>query len=271
MRRIRIFDTTLRDGEQSPGVALLPGAKLEIARQLDRLGVDSIEAGFPVSSPGELEGVRLVAGAGLRARVYGLARAKREDIDAVEAAGVKSAHVFIATSDLHLSAKLRITRDEALRRAEESVRYAKSKGMEVEFSAEDATRTDPDFLKRVYRAVEAAGADSVDIPDTVGYATPKYMAVITRQVVEAISIPVSVHCHNDLGLAVANSIAAVEAGASCVHATVNGVGERSGNAARREVRDGDRLPSGLQDLAHGVRALRDARAAEQGDSGRELI
>ena len=235
MREIRIFDTTLRDGEQSPGVALRPEAKLEIARQLDRLGVDALEAGFPISSPGEMEGVRLVAGAGLRAEVYGLARAKREDIDAVSAAGVHSAHVFIATSDLHLKAKLGITREEALRRAEDAVMYAKSKGMAVEFSAEDATRTEAEFLKRVYRTVEDAGADSIDIPDTVGYATPKYMAEITRQVVSAVSIPVSVHCHNDLGLAVANSIAAVEAGASCVHSTVNGVGERSGNAALEEV------------------------------------
>lgn len=182
MRRIKVFDTTLRDGEQSPGVALAPGGKLTIARQLDALGVDMIEAGFPASSPGERREVRLVAEAGLRAEVYGLARAKREDIDAVIDSGVRSVHVFIATSDIHLERKLRITRDEALRMAEDSVGYAKSKGMTVMFSAEDATRTDMAFLKKVYRAVEKAGADSINIPDTVGCMDTGRMALITAQI-----------------------------------------------------------------------------------------
>src|SRR5271157_1765356 len=147
MRRIKIFDTTLRDGEQSPGVALVPEGKLTIARQLAALGVDMIEAGFPISSPGELKGARLVAEAGLKSEIYGLARAKKEDIDAVLAAGITSVHVFIATSDLHLEHKLRITRDDALRMAVDAVGYAKSKGATVMFSAKDATRTDMAFLK----------------------------------------------------------------------------------------------------------------------------
>ena len=235
MRRIKVFDTTLRDGEQTPGVALRPEAKLAIATQLDTMRVDMIEAGFPITSPGEMAGVRSVAQAGLRAEVYGLARAKREDIDAVLGTGLTSVHVFIATSDIHLEHKLRITRDEALRLAEDSVRYAKSRGMTVMFSAEDATRTEMPFLKKVYRAVEAAGADSVNIPDTVGCMDTGRMAIITRQIVSEVKVPVSVHCHDDLGFATANSVAAVEAGAEIVHVTVNGVGERSGNAALEEV------------------------------------
>jgi 2-isopropylmalate synthase len=235
MRKIKMFDTTLRDGEQSPGVALRPEGKLAIARQLDVLGVDMIEAGFPVSSRGEMNGVRLVAQAGLRAEVYGLARAKKEDIDAVLDTGIKSAHLFIPTSDIHLERKLGITRGEALRLAEDAVVYAKSKGMTVMFSAEDATRTAMPFLKEVYRAVIKAGADSINIPDTVGCMDTGRMALVTRQIVSEVRVPVSVHCHDDLGFATANSIAAVEAGADCVHVTVNGVGERCGNAALEEV------------------------------------
>lgn len=230
-----MFDTTLRDGEQSPGVAVQPEGKLKIAMQLDALRVDMIEAGFPVASPGEMKGVRLVAQAGLRAEVYGLARARRDDIDAVLDAGLTYAHIFVATSDIHLEHKLRITREEALRLAEDSVGYAKSRGMTVMFSAEDATRTGMSFLKKVYRAVEAAGADSINIPDTVGCMDTGRMALITRQIVSEVKVPVSVHCHDDLGFATANSVAAVEAGAEIVHVTVNGVGERSGNAALEEV------------------------------------
>jgi 2-isopropylmalate synthase len=233
--RIRVFDTTLRDGEQSPGVALRPESKLEIAMLLDKLGVDVIEAGFPITSAGEMEGARLIASAGMKAEVCGLARAEKKDIDAVIDTGIRYVHIFIATSDIHLKDKLRITRKEALDKAVSAVAYAKSMGMRVEFSAEDATRTDIEFLKEVYRAVERAGADRINIPDTVGCASPEFMAHMTREIVSAVSLPVSVHCHDDLGLAVANSIAAIEAGAQCVHATVNGVGERAGNAALEEV------------------------------------
>ena len=233
--QIRIFDTTLRDGEQSPGVALRPENKLEIARRLDMLRVDVIEAGFAITSPGEREGMRLVANAGLKAEVCGLARAENSDIDAVMETGVRYAHIFLATSDIHLKDKLRMTQGEALQKAEGAVKYAKSIGMKVEFSAEDATRTGIGFLKEVYKAVARAGADRIDIPDTVGCMSPKRMAWMTKEVMSVVDLPVSVHCHNDLGLAVANSLSAIEAGAQCVHVTVNGVGERAGNAALEEV------------------------------------
>ena len=233
--RVRIFDTTLRDGEQTPGVSLSPAKKLEIARMLDELGVDAIEAGFPVISEGEKEAVRAVASAGLSAEVCGLARASRGDIDVAAEAGLGYVHTFIATSDIHLEHKLRMSREQALERAVDSVEYAKSRGLQVEFSAEDATRTDKEYLGRVFSAVAAAGADRIDIPDTVGYSTPEYMAQITADAVKGTGLPVSVHCHNDFGLAVANALAGIGAGASCAHVTVNGIGERAGNASLEEL------------------------------------
>ena len=233
--RIRIFDTTLRDGEQTPGVSLSPAKKLEIARMLDGLGVDAIEAGFPVISDGEKEAVRAVASAGLSAEVCGLARASRGDIDVAADAGLEYVHTFIATSDIHLEHKLRMSREQALERAVDAVEYAKSRGLQVEFSAEDATRTDKAYLGRVFSEVASAGADRIDIPDTVGYATPAYMAQITADAVKATGLPVSVHCHNDFGLAVANALAGIGAGASCAHVTINGIGERAGNASLEEL------------------------------------
>ena len=234
-RYIRIFDTTLRDGEQTPGVTLTPEEKLEIAKQLDKLGVDTIEAGFPIASKGEAEAVRLIARAGLNAEICGLARMEKTDIDAALDAGVSCIHLFIATSDIHLTYKLKISRQQALEKAVEGVEYAKKHGVVVEFSAEDATRTDPQILKDFYRAVVNAGADRVDIPDTVGVASPSRIAHLVREVRSVIDVPIAVHCHNDFGLAVANSLAAVEAGASEVHVTVNGLGERAGNASLEEV------------------------------------
>lgn len=232
--KVRIFDTTLRDGEQTPGVALTPEQKLAIAQKLDELGVDAIEAGFPIISDGEKKAVRDIAGAGLRAEICGLARTERKDIDAAVDAGLGYIHTFIATSDIHLKYKLNITREQALAKAVESVQYAKSRGLQVEFSAEDATRTDRDFLRKVFKAVTEAGADRIDIPDTVGYSTPQYIAAITKDAVEATHLPVSAHCHNDFGLAVANAISAVQAGAQCAHVTINGIGERAGNASLEE-------------------------------------
>ena len=233
--QVRIFDTTLRDGEQTPGVSLTPEEKLEIARQLDELGVDTIEAGFPVVSKGEAEAVKMIARAGLRAEICSLARVKKADIDAALDCDVQAIHTFIATSDIHLNYKLKLSRDEALRKAVEGVEYAKSHGVIVEFSAEDATRSDVDFLKRVFKDVCDAGADRIDIPDTVGVCTPERMKKLVKEVRSVCSVPISVHCHNDFGLAVANSLAAVEAGANEVHVTVNGLGERAGNAALEEV------------------------------------
>jgi 2-isopropylmalate synthase len=233
--KIRIFDTTLRDGEQTPGVALTPEQKLGIAEKLDALGVDAIEAGFPIISEGEMQGIRLITSANLNAEICGLTRTEKKDIDAAASAGLKYIHTFIATSDIHLEYKLKLTRDQALAKAIEAVQYGKSLGLKVEFSAEDATRTEREFLKKVFKEVAQAGADRIDIPDTVGYSTPGYIAEITRDAIEASHLPISVHCHNDFGLAVANSISAIQAGAQCAHVTINGIGERAGNASLEEL------------------------------------
>ncbi|MDH3677998.1 MAG: 2-isopropylmalate synthase [Nitrosopumilus sp.] len=232
--RIRIFDTTLRDGEQTPGISLSPDQKLTIAKKLDELGVDAIEAGFPVISDGELKAVKMITSEGLSAEVCGLARANKKDIDATVDAGLTYIHAFIATSDIHLEHKLKITREKALEKAIEAVEYGKSRGLQVEFSAEDATRTDRAFLKQVFGEVAKAGADRIDIPDTVGYATPEYISEITKDAIDATHLPVSLHCHNDFGLAVANALSGIRAGASCAHVTINGIGERAGNASLEE-------------------------------------
>ncbi len=233
--QIRIFDTTLRDGEQTPGVSLTPDEKVRIARQLDKLGVDAIEAGFPISSAGEWESVSSVARAGLSCEVVGLARANKVDIDKVLSAGVESVHVFIATSDLHLKHKLKLSQEQVLDRIAESVTYAKHQARIVEFSAEDATRTGAEFLRKAYETAERSGADRLNIPDTVGISSPQSIARITREVVSSATVPVSIHCHNDFGLAVANSLAAIEAGATQAHVTVNGLGERAGNTSLEEL------------------------------------
>ncbi len=232
---MRVFDTTLRDGEQTPGVSLSPEQKLQIAKKLDELGVDAIEAGFPVISDGERAAVKMICGEDLDAEICGLARASRGDIDAAIDAGLKYVHVFIATSDIHLKHKLKMSRDEVLSRAVESIEYAKSHGLQVEFSAEDATRSDREFLKKVFVKVAEAKADRIDIPDTVGYSTPQYMAEITRDAIAASGLPISVHCHNDFGLAVANAISGIQSGARCAHVTINGIGERAGNTSLEEL------------------------------------
>ena len=231
---VRIFDTTLRDGEQTPGISLSPEKKLNIAKKLDELGIDAIETGFPVISDGEREAVKMITSANLKAELCGLARTNKKDIDAAIDCGLNYIHTFIATSDIHLEYKLKMTRDEALSKAIEAVEYGKSRGLQVEFSAEDATRTDREFLKKVFGEVAKAGADRIDIPDTVGYSTPQYIAEITKDAIDATKLPVSVHCHNDFGLAVANAISGIQAGAQCAHVTINGIGERAGNASLEE-------------------------------------
>ena len=231
---VRIFDTTLRDGEQTPGVSLSPEKKLNIAKKLDELGIDAIETGFPVISDGERESVKMITSANLKAELCGLARTNKKDIDAAIDCGLNYIHTFIATSDIHLEYKLKMTREEALAKAVEAVEYGKSRGLQVEFSAEDATRTDREFLKKIFGEVAKAGADRIDIPDTVGYSTPQYIAEITKDAIEATKLPVSVHCHNDFGLAVANAISGIQAGAQCAHVTINGIGERAGNASLEE-------------------------------------
>jgi len=234
-RQVRIFDTTLRDGEQTPGISLTPDEKVKIARQLDKLGVDTIEAGFPIASAGECESVSAVAKAGLSCEVIGLARANKADVDKVLSTGVESVHVFIATSDLHLKHKLKLSQEQVLDRIAESVAYAKRHARIVEFSAEDASRTGGEFLRKAYETAERSGADRINIPDTVGISSPQSIARITREVVSSTNVPVSIHCHNDFGLAVANSLAAIEAGATQAHVTINGLGERAGNTSLEEL------------------------------------
>ena len=233
--KIRIFDTTLRDGEQTPGVSLSPEKKLNIAKKLDVLGIDAIETGFPVISDGERSAVKMIASENLQSELCGLARTNKRDIDAAVDCGLNYIHTFIATSDIHLEYKLKMTREQALEKAIDAVEYGKSRGLQVEFSAEDATRTDREFLKKVFGEVAKAGADRIDIPDTVGYSTPQYIAEITKDAIDATKLPISVHCHNDFGLAVANAISGIQAGAECAHVTINGIGERAGNASLEEL------------------------------------
>jgi len=232
---VLVLDTTLRDGEQTPGVALSSDDKARIAKGLDELGVDVIEAGFPASSDGEREAMRKILALGLEARICGLARCAVKDIDAVADSGLDYVHTFIATSDTHLRCKLKMSREEAKAKAVSSIEYAKSRGLTVEFSCEDATRTDLDFLKEMHVAVQEAGADKINVPDTVGTISPWAMEILIGELMKVTKVPISVHCHDDLGLATANSLAAVRAGARQVHVTVNGLGERAGNAALEEV------------------------------------
>ncbi|MFZ0327881.1 MAG: 2-isopropylmalate synthase [Nitrososphaeraceae archaeon] len=233
--QIRIFDTTLRDGEQTPGVSVNSEQKLQIAIKLDELGVDTIEAGFPIVSPGEMRAIKSIVKQGLKAEVCGLARAVKSDIDAALSCDLKYVHLFLATSDIHMQYKLNMSRQQVQENSVWAVDYAKKHGLRVEFSAEDATRSDRKFMNTVFRAVAEAGADRLDIPDTVGYATPEYIAELVKSTKIATHLPISMHCHNDLGLAVANTIAGINAGASCAQVTINGIGERAGNASLEEV------------------------------------
>jgi 2-isopropylmalate synthase len=206
-----------------------------IARQLDRLGVDAIEAGTPITSKEEFRSVKCIATEGLKAEVYGLARLRHADVDAVIRSGINHIHLFITTSDIHLEQKLHMTRDQAVRTALELIDYAKSHGLNVEFSAEDATRTDLKYLKHFYHEVDQAGVIRINIPDTLGIMTPNSIYTLVKELKSVITIPLSVHCHDDFGMAVANSIAGLQAGADQVHVAVNGLGERAGNASLEEI------------------------------------
>ena len=241
--RITFFDTTLRDGEQAPGCSMGVYDKLRMAHQLDALGADVIEAGFPMASEDDFRAVSLVAAEVTRPVIAGLARASEPDIRrawvALERAHHPRIHVFLAGSDLHLQCKLKITREQALEQASRAVAYARSLCDDVEFSPEDATRSDPDFLCRFVQAAVDAGATTINIPDTVGYSIPDEFAATIFSIRERVrgieNVTISVHCHNDLGLAVANTIAALHAGARQVECTINGIGERAGNASLEEI------------------------------------
>jgi 2-isopropylmalate synthase len=243
MSHVRIFDTTLRDGEQSPGFSMNTEEKIRMARQLAALGVDTIEAGFPIASKGDLEAVMAVSKEVRDVPIAALARARKDDIlaaaEALKSAKIPRMHVFLATSDLHLQVKLHMTREQCLEAIESMVKLAKGHVEEVEFSAEDAGRTDIEFLCKACEAAVRGGATVLNLPDTVGYAVPEEYGQMFRKVREHLGDPehiiLSAHCHDDLGLAVANSLAAVKAGVRQIECTVNGIGERAGNAALEEV------------------------------------
>jgi 2-isopropylmalate synthase len=242
--QVKIFDSTLRDGEQAPGIALDPDQKVRIATQLARLGVDVIEAGFPIASPGDFRSVTRIAQEVNGPTIAALARAHAADVDraweAVRHADDPRIHVFLATSPIHMRHKLRMSEEEVMTAVKDNVSRARDHTGNVEYSPEDATRSDPDFVVAVCRAAVDAGATTVNIPDTVGYATPSDYGQLISRVVEEVKgdrdeIVVSAHCHNDLGLAVANSLAAVSAGARQVEGAINGIGERAGNTSIEEV------------------------------------
>jgi len=243
MDTVQIFDTTLRDGEQSPGFSMNRDEKLRLARQIEELGVDVMEAGFPIASPGDLEATQAVAREIKHCRVAALARACQEDVDAalrgLEPAAKPRLHLFLATSDLHLKHKLRITREEALSRITNMIRFGRQHCEEVEFSAEDASRSDIDYLCQVILAAVESGATIINLPDTVGYSTPDEYAemfrIARKHLVAYPNVVLSAHCHDDLGLAIANSLSAIEAGVRQIECTINGIGERAGNAALEEL------------------------------------
>ena len=268
--RIKFFDTTLRDGEQTPGVSLNIQEKLEIAKQLAKMGVDIIEAGFAIASPGDFLAVKTVAENVQGIKVASLCRAVEKDIDraweAVCNAESPRIHTFIATSDIHMKYKLRMTEEEVLERAIAMVRYSKKYCNDVEFSAEDASRSRVEFLYRVVEEVIKAGATVVNIPDTVGYATPVEFGRLIKGIKEKVKgiekIDLSVHCHDDLGLAVANSLAAMENGATQLECTINGLGERAGNASLEEIVMGISTRKDYYDVTHNIDTKQIYRASK---------
>lgn len=233
--KIYIFDTTLRDGEQTPGVALTVDEKIQIAQKLDAIGVDKIEAGFPAASKGEFEACKEIKSLNLDSTIVGLARSVKSDIDSVLDADLDYVHTFIGTSPLHRDYKLKMSKETIIYTAVEAVEYAKDYGLTVEFSAEDATRTEKDFFFDVYNEVSNAGADFLDIPDTVGILTPVFTKELISYAKSVFDLPISVHFHNDFGLATANTLIAIECGANQAHLTINGIGERTGNTPLEEL------------------------------------
>src|SRR3954453_22199853 len=259
-QRVVVFDTTLRDGEQSPGIALSVMEKVEIAEQLERLGVDVIEAGFPAASPGDFEGVEAIASTVRGPSIAALCRTRPEDIDrayeAIKGAARPRIHTFISTSPVHRDKKLRMTKEQVLEETARAVAQARAHTADVEFSAEDATRTELDFLVEVFTAAVENGATTINVPDTVGFAMPAefvdILDALRSRVPGADQIVWSVHCHNDLGLATANSLSAIRAGARQVEVCVNGIGERAGNTALEEIVMGLRTHHWALGLTTGV-------------------
>ncbi len=233
--KVRIFDTSLRDGEQLPGVAYTKKEKIEIAEKLSDIGVDIIEAGFPINSQEEFETVKTIASMGLRSKICGLARVLEPDIKRCVDSGVDIIHVFVSTSDIHLKYQLNKTREEVKEMIKKGVRTVKDYGINCLFSAMDATRTELDFLIECFRIAEQEGADLINVPDTVGVMTPSSMRMLIGKIAQEVKVPIDVHCHNDFGLATANSLAGIEGGASGVQVSVNGNGERAGNASLEQV------------------------------------
>ena len=234
-KKVQIFDTTLRDGEQTPGLAFTIDEKVEIARKLNELGVGKIEAGFAITSQGEAEAIKRIMGLGLSSTIVALARPLKEDLDKALWCDVPYVHIFISTSDLHIESMMKTTRDEVIRQSVEGIEYAKAHGVRVEYSPQDATRTDMGYLKQVCRAAEDAGAEVLNIPDTVGVMTPRMTFEFFKELKASTRVPLSAHAHDDLGQATANTLAAIEAGAEQCHVTVNGLGERAGNASLEQV------------------------------------
>ena len=269
-KQIKIFDTTLRDGEQTPGVNLNIHEKMEIARQLVKLGVDVIEAGFPIASNGDFESVKAIADNIKGVVIAGLCRAVEKDIDraweAVKGAEMPRLHTFIATSDIHMKYKLKMSEDEVLQRAVAMVKYAKKYCNDIEFSPEDGSRTRPEFLYKVLESVIDAGATVLNIPDTVGYSTPAEFGKLIKGIKDNVrnidTVEISVHCHNDLGLAVANTLAAIENGAVQVECTINGLGERAGNAALEEIIMGINTRKDFYDVTHKIDTTQIYRASK---------
>jgi 2-isopropylmalate synthase len=234
-KRVIIYDTTLRDGEQQPGVTYTIDEKIMIARQLDELRVPKIEAGFPITSPGEAEAVKRIAALGLESTVTALARPLKADIDRALECDVPYIHIFISTSDMHIKNMMKMTREEVMRQTVEGIEYARDHGVRVEYSPQDATRTEMSYLKEVCRAASEAGAEMLNIPDTVGVLTPRLTYEFFKELKEVVKTPLSAHAHNDMGQATATSLAAVEAGAEQIQCTINGLGERAGNTSLEEV------------------------------------
>lgn len=245
MRQVFVFDTTLRDGEQTPGISFTQNYKIQLAKQLDKLGLDVIEAGFPASSKGEFETVKQISDLSLNSQICGLSRIVKNDIDAALDAEVDMVHIFISTSDIQIEHTINKSKEEIVNMAVDAVEYIKENGRKCMFSAMDATRTDLNYLKHINKAVEEAGVDVVNIPDTVGVATPFKFHNLIKDLRNELKVPIDVHCHNDLGMAVSNTYAAVLAGADEVQVTVNGLGERAGNASLAEV---VMILQGLEDI-----------------------